>query len=196
MTVRPPGDLVRLMLGEGAQVEDRQAEIGAEHVEPDRNAAEADRPEEDDREAQRVVKPRADDLRSPAPISCMSRPTKPTNMTSGPISEAAEEGVVEVEHPLQPGRQPLPVRDREIEAFGVVVGIGQRRIVVMPQVQHLEAAIGKQQPERQEDQRLVQRRGARRMAVQRLVLQRGMQRHQRRGDEHQQERADLLVERR
>ena len=30
MTVRPPGDLVRLMLGEGAQVEDRQAEIGAD----------------------------------------------------------------------------------------------------------------------------------------------------------------------
>ena len=46
----PARRLVRLMLGEGPQVEDRQAEIGAEHIEPDGNAAEVDRPGEHDRD--------------------------------------------------------------------------------------------------------------------------------------------------
>ena len=92
-------------------------------------------------------------------MSRNSRAANPTAMTSGPTVKRPRKVLLKSSTFWIQPRQRRPVADRVVEALRIVVGIGQRRVVVMAKMQRLEAAIGKEQPERQEDQRLVQRRG-------------------------------------
>ncbi len=98
----------------------------------------------------------------------------------GAERHAAEKRVVGPQKQAQPARQPRPDRRVEIVRFRVVIGVGQALVPVMREMQVAKPAIGKEEPDRHEDQRLVELSGPERMAVQHLVLERGMQRHRER----------------
>jgi hypothetical protein len=91
-----------------------------------------------------------------------------------PQQQTAGEGVVRPQYPLPPSRQSHPDRRVEIVRFGIVIGIGQDRVVVMRKMGVEKPQIGIEKADRQEDQQMVQRGIAQGMAMQRLVLQRGM----------------------
>ena len=62
----------------------------------------------------------------------------------------------------------------EVVRLGVVVRVGQARVAVVSEVGGLEAAVGDQQADRREGERVVEALAAERVAVEDLVLERGV----------------------
>ena len=110
--------------------------------------------------------------------------------STGPIS-IRPSSVLLAASTTRAGRaQPVPGRRVEVVRLRVVVRVGQQRVVVVRQVHLAEPLVGQEQPERREDQRVVQPLVAERVAVDRLVLQRGVLRQQEREQRHREPEAE------
>ncbi len=175
---------------EGADLQKREARIGADKVGPKRHRRDKDKPDHQRRRGY---------LREPAfkdaPVAPADRghiAAQPEHMADHrPDRQPPEHGVVEPQKALEPRRQFLPLARIHVIALGIVVGIGQQRIVVVGKVGILEPQVGHAKVERGENQRGIPEGAFERVAVDHLMRQRGMlgggDRHQR----HRQPEAHL-----
>ena len=99
---------------------------------------------------------------------------------------APGEGGVDGEEPAHERTHAGIVGLGDIEALGIVVGIGQPLVVVVGEMEHPVAPVRDEEAERQPHQRLVERGRARGVTVQHLVLERGVEGH-RDGERHEGE---------
>ncbi len=90
-----------------------------------------------------------------------------------PQHHPAEKRVVPPQYLPQHPRQPAPDRGIDEIRLRVVIGVGQRRVMMVLQVGVAEPPVGNGERQPGKDQRLVHQRVVEGMAVQRLVLQRG-----------------------
>ena len=101
---------------------------------------------------------------TPSPCSAQARATAPVagadqrevaahevgHADERPDQHPPEQRVVDGEHRPRRPRQPRPDRRVEIVRLGIVVRIGQRRVVVVREVQVAEPLVGDDEPERRE----------------------------------------------
>ena len=178
---RAAGDLlVRAVLEEGADAQDRERAIGAGE-DGERGDPGPGEPGDDGHEAGGVQRPGADDARPAGggarDEACLGR-EEGGHADRGAEDDAPGERVVGPQDRTDGTRQAAPDRGVEILALGIVMRVGQPLVAVMVEMLVAEAAIGDGEAEGQEDQRLGRRARAEGVAVHDLVLERGVEREQ------------------
>ena len=172
--------LVRLVLEERPDPQDRQRQPAARDILPDRHRRHERRATPPPARCPPGAAPRP----APRPVAGAHRreivAPEADHAEERPDQHPPEQRVVGGEQ--RPHRPPQPAPDRRVEVveLRVVVRVGQQRVVVVREVQVAEPLVGDEQPERREHQRVVQPPARGRVPVDRLVLERGMLRqHQR-----------------
>ena len=199
-------DAFRLVLGKGADEEQRRARIDEDRQIGERAHA-ADAPEPGDHHGAAEEMPRPDagqrlvafeDRPALVPQEARDRPERADDEPAGEAGLRLDEAAGE-------RAETLPVRRRPVVGFRVVEGIGQPLVTMVAEMH--DPVAGKRDPQRQryEAERPVQSPPVRRMAVDDFVLQRtvpgddpgrgGHEQHQRDGVVPERQRAPTAIDR-